>query len=108
MEERKFKNLEFSSDCIREITKEAALHGTVFKPWAEKILEDHAESLIKKTLPDAWQTSDRPLKDYPLGTKARAIGGGHWIKNERGWKWFNGSTFSRPGGDWDGMISLSV
>lgn len=42
---------------------------------------------------------DRPWKDYPLGTKAVAIGGGHWIKNINGWKWFCGSTFPTPGAD---------
>lgn len=55
---------------------------------------------------DVWQTSDRPFKDYPLGTKAQAGGGGYWIKNKRGWKWCTGSTFPSPGGDWNGMISL--
>lgn len=57
-------------------------------------------------LADVWQTSDRPFDAYPIGTKARAGGGGYWIKNERGWKWCTGATFPRPGGDWDGMVSL--
>ena len=38
-------------------------------------------------------------KDYPIGTKAYASSGGHWIKTERGWKWFCGSTFPTPGAD---------
>ena len=39
------------------------------------------------------------LEDYPIGTKAMAINGGYWVKVKRGWKWFNGSTFPRPGAD---------
>ena len=57
-------------------------------------------------LADVWQTSDRPFRDYPTGTKAQAQGGGYWIKNERGWKWCTGATFPAPGGDWNGMVSL--
>lgn len=39
-----------------------------------------------------------PWKDYPVGTKAFAIDGGHWTKTERGWKWMeHGSTFPTPG-----------
>ena len=55
---------------------------------------------------DVWQTSDRPFRDYPIGTKAQALGGGYWIKNERGWKWGIDDTFPAPGGDWNGMVSL--
>lgn len=36
---------------------------------------------------------------YPNGTKAYAINGGHWIKNNRGWKWCTGATFPTLGGD---------
>lgn len=61
---------------------------------------------MKQLKKDKWITSDRPFADYPIGTKARACGGGYWIKNERGWKWCTGATFPRPGGDWDGMVSL--
>lgn len=55
---------------------------------------------------DAWQLATESLESYPLGTKARAIGGGYWIKVERGWKWCTGATFPKPGGDWDGTVSL--
>lgn len=41
----------------------------------------------------------RAWEDYPIGTKALAIMGGHWLKTGRGWKWHNGATFPRPGGD---------
>ena len=46
------------------------------------------------------QKIDRPWKDYPVGTMAFAIGGGHWLKVDNGWKWqTHGSTFPTPGGD---------
>lgn len=57
-------------------------------------------------LGDVWFMSDRPFAAHPIGTKAKAIGGGYWIKNERGWKWCTGSTFPCPGGDWTGEVSL--
>ena len=58
-------------------------------------------------LADVWQTSDRPFRDYPIGTKAQAQGGGYWIKNKRGWRWCNSyCSFPAPGGDWNGMVSL--
>ena len=56
-----------------------------------------SEKLVKK---------DRPWSEYPEGTKAAAIGGGYWIKNNRGWKWCTGATFPTPGGDASGFVSL--
>lgn len=44
------------------------------------------------------------LRNAPIGTKAPAIMGGHWIKVELGWKWFCGDTFPTVGGDWDGNL----
>ena len=45
-----------------------------------------------------WKKQDRPLTEYPIGTKAReSWSGGYWIKTNRGWKWFVGDTFPRPG-----------
>jgi hypothetical protein len=55
-------------------------------------------------------TSEHPIRiqrypqtqqwsDYPLGTKAHAFNGGHWVRVALGWKWFTGSTFPTPGGD---------
>jgi len=62
---------------------------------------------MKDHLGNEWIKSDRPLKDYPTGTKAKADGGGYWVKNERGWSWSNSSaTFPTPGGDWNGHVSL--
>ena len=38
--------------------------------------------------------------EYPVGTKAHASTGGHWIKlGQNRWKWCSGATFPRPGGD---------
>ena len=36
---------------------------------------------------------------FPIGTKAYASTGGHWVKTERGWKWCLGSIFPTPGAD---------
>lgn len=38
-----------------------------------------------------------PWGQYPIGTKAHALGGGYWIKTNLGWKWCTGSTFPTPG-----------
>jgi hypothetical protein len=45
------------------------------------------------------QRIDRPWSEYPIGTKAFAIRGGHWTKTESGWKWWNGATYPTPGVD---------
>ena len=47
---------------------------------------------------------DERLRSAPLGSKAPAYNGGHWVKVERGWKWHCGDTFTTPGGDWTGAI----
>ena len=41
---------------------------------------------------------DRPWSEYPVGTKAYAYNGGHWIRVANGWKWFCGDIFPTPGG----------
>lgn len=50
---------------------------------------------------------DKSWRDYPIGTKAFASGGGYWVRVERGWKWCTGDTFPQPGGDATGQIELS-
>lgn len=52
------------------------------------------------------KTSELTLESVPLGTKAPNILGGYWIKVPLGWKWCDGATFPRPGGDWDGKFIL--
>lgn len=43
----------------------------------------------------------RPWREYPVGTKAHALGGGYWVKTARGWRWNfpSGSIFPTPGAD---------
>lgn len=56
---------------------------------------------------EAYKIPDRPLVEMPLETKAKAIGGGHWIKKKRGWKWCNSHcVFPVPGGDWNGTVFI--
>jgi hypothetical protein len=56
-----------------------------------------------------WVSSDRPFTTYPVGTRARAHGGGYWEKLRDGkWKWCTGASFPVPGGDWDGTVCLPV
>lgn len=40
------------------------------------------------------------LEDAPIGTRAPALGGGFWVKEEGGWRWPGGGLFPSPGGDW--------
>ena len=42
---------------------------------------------------------EKPWSEYPIGTKAHAVGGGHWAKIKAGWKWKGGATFPTPGAD---------
>lgn len=37
--------------------------------------------------------------DYPLGTRALSIDGGHWTRVEGGWKWHLGDVFPSLGAD---------
>lgn len=52
-------------------------------------------------LPSFKKESLKPWNEYPVGSKAHAIGGGHWYRNGFGWKWNGpngtGSTFPTPG-----------
>lgn len=54
---------------------------------------------MEKILNEKWVPITLPWEKYPIGTKAQAIMGGHWIKNKRGWKWHCGATFPTPGAD---------
>ena len=62
------------------------------KPVADGVSQPE---LIRRCTPT--QKVDRPWSEYPLGTKAFAIEGGHWLRVERGWEWHCGSTFPTPG-----------
>lgn len=56
----------------------------------------------------AGNAGELTLENAPIGTKAPAISGGNWVRTERGWTWCTGSTFPRPGGDWNGQLIAPV
>ena len=55
---------------------------------------------------NVWVKADKDVREYPIGTKFKALTGGHWIRTERGFKWCTGSTFPNVGGDWSGEVCL--
>lgn len=56
---------------------------------------------------EQWIKADRPIEEYPAGTKFKAVNGGYWIKTEDGWyKWCTGAKFPRVGGDYIGLVCL--
>jgi len=55
-----------------------------------------------------WIKADKEVGAYPIGTKFKALMGGHWIRTEQGFKWCTGSTFKNVGGDWNGEVCLPV
>lgn len=57
---------------------------------------------------EVYVKTTRSLKDYPLGSKFRAINGGYWERVENGFKWCTGNTFPSLGGDWDGTVSMKL
>jgi hypothetical protein len=50
--------------------------------------------------------------NFPTGSIATAIMGGHWYRTDGGWKWNGpngrGGTFPRPGGDWHSVFIPSA
>ena len=57
---------------------------------------------------EVYVKTTKSLKDYPLGSKFRAINGGYWERVENGFKWCTGDTFPNLGGDWDGTVSMKL
>lgn len=57
---------------------------------------------------EIYTRTTRSLKDYPLGSKFRAINGGYWEKVKNGFKWCTGDIFPNLGGDWDGTVSMKL
>ena len=55
---------------------------------------------------NVWIKAEKDVREYPIGTKFKALMGGHWIRTERGFKWCTGSTFPNVGGDWTGEVCL--
>lgn len=48
---------------------------------------------------EKWEKKTKPWSEYPVGTKARAVTGGHWVKTLWGWKFNTGDYFPAPGAD---------
>lgn len=49
----------------------------------------------------------KDINEYPNGTLFHSITGGHWIKEKNGFRWCcSHCVFPRPGGDWDGTVSI--
>lgn len=57
---------------------------------------------------EVYVKTTKSLKDYPLGSKFRAINGGYWERVENGFKWCTGDTFPNLGADWDGTVSMKL
>jgi hypothetical protein len=55
---------------------------------------------------DVWVWAEKPVEEYPLRTKFKALMGGYWVKAENGFKWCTGSIFPNVGGDWTGEVCL--
>lgn len=96
-------------EVIREQPIDIAMRRHIFNHLEKKdaALQSHASTPGERAI-----KVDRPWGDYPIGTKAPAIMGGHWFRMERGWKWNgpsgSGGTFPTPGGDNNGMVILPV
>jgi hypothetical protein len=55
--------------------------------------------IIRRSGGTVKQSRDREWCEYPIGTKAHAFNGGHWVRVTLGWKWCTGATFPTPGCD---------
>lgn len=93
---------------VIEKAKEAGLWEQRDGVWmaigGEAELSRFAE-LLRRTQPEATAPAQKlTLENAPIGTKAPATMGGAWTRTELGWKWDGGSTFPRPGGDWNGEL----
>ena len=71
----------------------APVHRVVM-PWSP------ADGMVEVT---RKQRRSRQWSDYPIGSIATSITGGHWFCTEHGWKWNGpdgtGGTFPTPGAD---------
>lgn len=68
------------------------------------VITKNQKIIDKDCFGNAWIKADKDVQEYPLGTKFKALMGGHWTRTEQGFKWCNGSTFSNVGGDWTGEV----
>jgi hypothetical protein len=58
------------------------------------------------SIKEKWIRDNRQWNEYPIGTKAKALMGGYWIKEKGGWRWPGGALFPTPGGDATGEVCL--
>jgi len=91
------KNLKLTTTLDRAITQ-----NPCYVPFIFKI----NNKMYKDFFGNVWIKADKDVREYPIGTKFKALMGGHWIRTERGFKWCTGSTFSNVGGDWTGEVCL--
>lgn len=88
---------------------DGTFHGAI-DHWQERALRAEAALSAQGTAPAQEAIGDEPLtvRNAPVGTRAPAFDGGHWFRMKHGWKWNGphgtGSTFPRPGGDWNGDL----
>lgn len=53
------------------------------------------------------QKATQEISTYPVGTLFHSITGGHWVKEKNSFRWCcSHCAFPRPGGDWDGTVSV--
>jgi hypothetical protein len=71
-----------------------------------KVSNEEQSNNANVLLCDVWVRADKTVREYPLGTKFKALMGGYWTRVERGFKWCTGSTFPNVGGDWTGEVCL--
>lgn len=53
------------------------------------------------------QKATKDIKEYPDGTLFHSLTGGYWVKENGLFRWCcSHCRFPRPGGDWDGTVSM--
>jgi len=91
--------------AYESVNKEEAVHEAVKRTEAKlRELNAAPSQPQQEAVPAAEPKRNLTLGNAPIGTKAPSINGGAWYRTERGWKWNNGATFPRPGGDWNGDL----
>lgn len=95
------KNFETATNALEQIEAlQTELKNASVAAIAEALEVDALQAKLSEIA-----AQELTLENAPLGTKAPAYTGGHWVRVERGWKWNTGATFPRPGGDWDGRLT---
>lgn len=62
-----------------------------------------------------YRIKDRPWEDYPVGSKALGLMGGHWVKTSKGWffddekgRCVKLESFLSPGSIFNGMVCVPL